>query len=343
MKIRKQTGMTVGIVIAGVLCTASARATPEIHGTVDTYIERTVAGNIAAVRMDSSGLGVSRLFVRESSEVAPGITALVYLEGRLDLDSGKAAGDGSMFNRMQYLALQSAHARLSVGKQYSPHLLQLASEYDIFETSFWGTPYAIFQGASRYTLVPDSVALELRGAGMLPLKLSAMWADRKEEPGKAPAGTQTFVALLAGVTSHLNVGFTLVRDRHFSYEFPEVRVKLVGFNYTSAKYRLSAGFQTIIRGVHLGPIREFCIGAGFWLNPTNQILFNHAVTYEPDTAGSRSKVLAVSYIHHLSKSTALYASVGGLRNGEHYQNYFDVPTKPGQSTRNIMAGIRQNF
>jgi predicted porin len=328
---------------AGLLLSASAAAQTTITGIVDVFMERTSVPGRSAVLMDSSGLGVSRLVVKSIEEVAPELYVSAYLEGRILVDSGKAAYDGSLFNRMSHLSLVGKQARLTLGKQYSPHLLHLASQYDIFETSFWATPYAIFQGANRYTIIPASVMVQVDTELGKPLRLNAMIADRPLEAGKAPAGRQRFLSALYKLTKELNVGVSVVDDEHFSFANPHARVVLTGFNYNAGRFRISGGIQKIDLLQTGARINEYCIGAGYFLTPRNLLQISHARTYEPGHADRSTAVAGVALVHQMSPRTALYGSIGQLNNKSAYGNSFDLALAPGESSRNVMLGIKHDF
>lgn len=329
---------------AGLLLSASAAAAqPTIHGIVDVFMERTSAPGRSATIMDSSGLGVSRVVVKAVEEVGPDMFVSAYLEGRILVDTGRAAYDGGMFNRMSHISLSSKHAKITVGKQYSPHLLHLASQYDIFETSFWATPYAIFQGANRYTIIPAAVMVQVDTELGRPLRLNAMVADRPLEVGKAPAGPQRFLSALYKLTKELNVGVSVVDDEHFSFANPHARVVLTGFNYDAGRFRISGGIQKIDLLQTGERINEYCVGAGYFLTPNNLLQISHARTYEPGHAERSTDVVGVALVHQLSRRTALYGSIGQLNNKGAYSNTFDLALAPGESSRNVMLGIKHDF
>lgn len=337
------TAAALTLFCAALLAGACAHAQTTITGIVDVFMERTSAPGRAAVIMDSSGLGVSRLVVKSVEQIGPDLYVAAYLEGRIFVDTGKAAYDGGIFNRMSHVSVVGKHAKITLGKQYSPHLLQLASQYDIFETSFWATPYAIFQGANRYTIIPGAVMVQVDTQLGLPLRLSAMVADRPLEAGKRPAGKQLFLSALYKVSRELNVGVSAVDDEHFSFANPHARVLLAGFNYDAGRFRVAGGIQKldlVQTGVR---VNEYCVGAGVFLSPENLLQISHARTYEPGHADRSTHVLGVSLVHQMSARTALYGSIGHLNNKRAYANSFDMDLAPGESSNNIMLGIKHNF
>lgn len=328
---------------AALLSGTSAQAQTTITGIVDVFVERTSAPGRSAVMMDSSGLGVSRLVVKSVEKLTPDLYLAAYLEGRILVDTGKGAGDGGIFNRMSHVSLVGKHAKITLGKQYSPHLLQLASQYDIFETSFWATPYAIFQGANRYTIIPGAVMVQVDTDMGLPLRVSAMVADRPLAPGKRPAGKQRFLSALLSVTKELNVGVSAVDDHHFSFADPHARVLLAGFNYDAGRFRVSGGFQKLDLLRTGARINEYCIGAGYFVTPDNLVQISHARTYEPGHRERSTYVLGVSLVHQMSARTALYGGIGHLNNKSAYGNAFDMELSPGESSNNLMVGIKHSF
>lgn len=330
------------LLFASLLIAPRVWADTTITGIVDVFMERTSVPGRSAVIMDSSGLGVSRIVVKSKEPLGPDTFVAAHFEGRILVDTGEGAYDGSLFNRMTHVSVIGKRAKITLGKQYSPHLLQLASQFDIFETSFWATPYAIFQGANRYTIIPGAVLVQVDSELGRPLRLSAMWADRPMEKNR-PAGQQRFLSALYNVSAELNVGVSIVDDEHFSFADPHARVWLAGFNFDAGRLRVTGGLQTIDLLQSGGRINEYCFGAGYFLNPDNLLQVSHARTYEPGYAERSSQVLGIALIHQLSPRTALYGSVGHLSNKRAYRNVFDMDLHPGESSDNIMVGLKHQF
>lgn len=325
------------------LTVGNVRADTKITGLLDVFIERTSVPGKSVIAMDSSGLGVSKLAVKTSEKVGQDTVVTAYLEGRFEADTGKASYDGSLFNRLLYLSLNNSFAKVSIGKQYSPHVLQLASEYDIFETSFWATPYAIFQGASRYTLIPDALSIELGAMPKNALKVAAMVANRTDGVSALPRGRQVFLSASYAISGQFKAGASIVRDHHFSPLHPSSKLALIGFAYDTGGFRVSAGMQALAFDNAKDRVNEFCVGGGYWFNPHDQFLINYAKTYEPGAGDRKSAVYGIALVRNLSKRTALYGSIGRMVNGREYKNYFDVPVQSGETTANVMMGIRHSY
>lgn len=297
----------------------------------------------SVIRLDSSGLGITKLSVKSQENIDADTIIATHLEGGFSVDTGAAGNPNQFFDRMMNVSLQNKSVKMTLGKQFSPHLLQLGGEYDVFATSFWGTPYAIFQGASRYILIPNALSLEASTLPENKLKLSAMWANRQDKAASKPPGNQLFLSAFYEIRQDLHVGISTVNDHHFSLTNPHATLTLLGFNYNTGKFRLSGGMQTIALKEKGSRINEFCLGGGYDLNPANQIQVSYAKTYEPGAAQKYAHVIGVAYVHHLSKRTALYASIGRIANGADYAYAFDVAAANGEATDNIMMGIRHNF
>jgi predicted porin len=318
-----------------------AQAAPTISGTVDVYLERTSVPGVHAIRLDSSGLGVSRLAFKDAEKLGGDLTATVYIESGLRADTGVAPGvPGEHFNRMRYIGLSTPTMKLQLGKQYSPHLLQLAGEYDIYATSFWATPYTIFAGASRYQLIPDAVLVELTPPR---LKISMMWARRVDEVDTRPAGNQRFLSFLYDVGPTLRVGISTVSDQHFSYASPRAKVWLAGANFDNGTVRLSGGMQTLGFEHGVARINEFCFGAGYQFAPATVVQLNYSRSYRPGLAGQSARLYGVALVHDISKRTALYGAAGVLGNGRDSASGFNLPLSKGETARNLMLGIRHFF
>jgi hypothetical protein len=79
--------------LAGLLANNAAAQTT-MTGIVDVYAERTSTPGRADTRLDSSGLGVSRIVVKSLKQVGPELYVGAYLEGRIAVDTGVASYGG---------------------------------------------------------------------------------------------------------------------------------------------------------------------------------------------------------------------------------------------------------
>ncbi len=331
----------LGLGIAALHNASIAQTT--VSGALDMYLGQTWIPGHSRTHLDSSGLSVSRLIIKSQEKLDANTTASVHLESTINVANGEGGAPHGIFDRMSYVSLQHDTVKLSLGKQFSPHLLQLGGEFDIFGTSFWGTPYAIFQAAGRYTLIPGALGVQI---GLLPkqsLNLHFMVADRTDQATFRPPGRQYFLSGMYQLTPEWQLGASLVRDHHYSYANPDLDLKLLGFVYEKEAWRFSGGVQRLYfqqTGEHS---IEYCLGAAYWLDSRNQVQLSYGQSRTREDSQRQARVLGVALTHHLSKQTALYASVAKIQNGMHSSAYFDEAVPLGAQTSNVIFGIRQKF
>lgn len=312
-----------------------------LSGALDFYVEHGTTPGQSVTKMDSSGLSVSRLVFRTNEMLSPDVEVRTYLE--VDINSRTGTNAAIPLLRQSFVALRGPYGKIALGKQFSPHLWLLGAECDVLGTSFWATPYTIFQGATRYARVPGSVFVESPSLLRDRLTLSAMWARRDVMDSAQLPGNQVHLSIRFDLSPHWRAGLVTVRDQTFSRAEPEAKLVLVGLNYDDGSFRLAGGIQQLKIGASQRNVNEFCIGAAYFIDRSNQILVNFARSYEPGAVGKFSDLFGVTWIYNLDKRVAVYSSWGRLRNGQAYDNSFDLPVEAGASSRNIMLGIRQSF
>jgi predicted porin len=329
--------------ISVVLCAwaNTCHAEAALSGALDFYVEHSTTPGQSVTKMDSSGLSVSRLVFKADEMLGADMAVRTYLE--VGITPTADANADTPLLRQSFIALSGPYGKIALGKQFSPHLWLLGAEFDVLGTSFWATPYTIFQGGSRYARVPGSVFVESPALLRNHVTLSAMWARRDMTDGAQVSGNQAHLSIRFDLSPHWRVGLITVRDQAFSRTEPEAKLLLVGLNYDDGIFRLAGGVQQLKIGVSQRKVNEFCIGAAYLIDRSNQILMNFARSYERGATGKSSDLLGLTWIYNLSKRVAVYSSWGRLRNGQAYDNSFDLPVKAGASSRNIMLGIRQSF
>ncbi|MBY0239465.1 MAG: porin [Burkholderiaceae bacterium] len=116
---------------------ASAQSQVGIFGMIDQYVEWGDNGKRRIQRLQSGGLLGSRLGFRGSEDLGGGTKAVFMLESGINADDGSLGQGGLLFGRQAFVGLTGAYGALTVGRQYSPTFLALAS-YGLGGGMGWG-------------------------------------------------------------------------------------------------------------------------------------------------------------------------------------------------------------
>lgn len=325
------------------LCTAPASAGITFSGAVDLYLERNVAAGNATTKLDSSGQTVSRLVIRSEERIGDDMKVLTTLGAGIMPDTGAGMDPNTLFNRVASVAIQRKNLRFAMGRQFSPHMLQMGYEFDVFGTAFWGTPYAIFQAGQRYSSIPKAVSLQGWFMPDNALNLQLMVANRDDNPSRFPEGKQIFLSGTYEVKKGLRVGATAIRDQRFSMANPDVDVLLAGFSYELDKFRVTAAYQTLDFKNTGAETNEYSVGLGYLIDANSQIMFSFARTNRKPVVDNTASVYGIAYVYNLSKMVAVYASVARLKNGQNSALSFSEPVENGIATNNLIVGFNKSF
>lgn len=329
--------------VAFCMLAVPASASVTVSGAVDLYVERNVGPQYSTTKLDSSGQTVSRLVIRAEEKIADDIKVMTTLGAGILPDTGAGMDPNTLFNRVASVAIQRKNIKLALGRQFSPHMLQMGYEFDIFGTAFWGTPYAIFQASQRYSSIPKAVSVQ---GWFLPdnaLNVQLMVANRDDNPTRFPEGKQIFLSGTYEVKKGLRIGATAIRDQRFSMANPDVDVFLTGFSYEFDKLRVTAAYQTLDFKNTGAETNEYSAGLGYLIDDRSQIMFSFARTKRKPIVDNVATVYGVAYVYNLSKMVAVYASLARLTNGQNSALSFSEPVDNGGATNNLIVGFNKSF
>jgi predicted porin len=122
---------------------ASSQPTAEMFGAVDIAVTRVQGGGRPAQwRIDSGGLGATRLGLRLREPLSPRLQLAVTLEHGFDADTGRAADAArNSFNRQAWIGLSMPLGEARFGRQASPQH-ELMARFDIFAGHPFGSALA---------------------------------------------------------------------------------------------------------------------------------------------------------------------------------------------------------
>jgi len=318
-------------VLAAAAGSASAQSSVTLFGIVDatiTYGRATGAGEASRWALANSGYNSSRLGFRGTEDLGGGMSASFWLEAGVNNDNGSGAatntnnqasggaiagiggGQGLTFNRRSTVSLAGGWGELRLGRDYTPQFWNL-TVFDPFGTNGVGTTQTLNSIVTGVTAVRASNSIGYFLPGNLGgfYGQAQLYLGENAQNGAATEDDGTGFGIRLGFASGpFNVAIALSRT---DYAAGDVRQNNIGGQYDFGRGKVMAHISRDSNGNLDG--RGGLIGALIPVGPGEiRVAYSR---YRTDAAGSpRTNKLALGYVHNLSKRTALYTTIAGVRN-----------------------------
>jgi predicted porin len=350
---------------------AFAQSSVTLYGSVDTnYQVLRGEGNGSIRRVNNSGNASSKLGLRGIEDLGGGLSASFHLEGGFNSDvgtgltvntnnqpSGAVAAGGFVFNRRSTVSLAGTWGEMRIGRDYVPTYWNLGL-FDPFLSLGSGGAINLQAGGGLGTAAQSVIPTVLRASNsigyFLPDGLGGIYGQAMYALGENASNA-------AGDTAHdgryagARLGYA--RDRlDAAVAFSETkysRTTSVGGNYSAANaavsYRFNFGklmaqwFRDKIDATTTRAQRGWMLAGSFPVGP-GEIKASIVRSDVADSAND-GRLLAIGYVHHLSKRTALYTTYGRVDNrgaGILFHNGRPAAT-PGGTTSGLEFGVRHHF
>ncbi len=356
---RRTTRDTVmGLAWACIGAAAAAQSSTTIGGVVDAGVRHVRNAQGGLTSLSSGNNSTSRLIFRGSEDLGGGLKAGFWLESTLFTDSGTLGSGGMFFDRASYLSLGGHWGDLRLGRDYTPGFRAIVAA-DPFAyvgvggiaTAFNAAATTTFQrafGTGATTFARSNNAIQY----FTPKTLGGVYAilayAPREKTGNA-GGYGHQAARLGYAGGALDISATAARTRidatgedfavdslAGSYRLGALHLSASATqtSYLSSRHNVMAVAARLQSGVH-----EFKAS----LARVDQKGSNAAgAAIDADDA----RILAMGYVHHLSKRTALYASAAHVANQG--AATYGVPggmtgAAGGRSSSGYDIGLRHNF
>jgi predicted porin len=356
--------MKRSIAALSVLCAAtgvaSAQSNVTVYGLVDVAVVRESGGAAGSITKVTSGVGAgSRLGFKGTEDLGGGMSALFLLENGFQADTGAMGQGGLLFGRQVYVGLQGGFGMVTLGRQYTPQYLAVAS-IDPFGSGYAGDTKNLMtatgNGTSRmdntikYTsptaagvvaevvYAPGEVASDNKagrqfGGGLTyragPLMLRLAYHNRNNDTATLKT-TENARNLVAGGT--YDIGSTRV---HFAYGVNKginsaiPRNTANPFGYATPPV-LSTDSRDLLVGLTV-PLGVHTLLASF-------IDKNDRTRFDQD-----AHQIALGYKYNLSKRTELYAVYAKISN-QHGAGYtVGSAIEGGTGDKALDLGIKHAF
>ena len=348
----------------GLAGAASAQSSVTLFGIVDINFARGSGSLTDKTQLTNSGYNSSRLGFRGVEDLGGGQRAAFHLEAGISPDDGRAGGSiaagnqattvasntGLNFNRRSTVSIGGGWGELRLGRDYTPQFWNL-TVYDPFGTNGVGTNQVSNSsiGGPTNTRASNSITY-LWGHGFNNSTAtggSGLHVAAQYYLGENHSGTPTSDD---GNGGGIRVGYNggpvsaAIALSTTSYAAGDIRTANVGASYDFGVAKAMAMFD---RDRVASPVAV--TGSGYLVGAVvpvgaGEIRVAHS-RYKTDAAGSpATRKLALGYVHHMSKRTALYGTLARVSNsGPATQALNGATTAPGLSSSGFDIGIRHVF
>jgi predicted porin len=335
-------------------CGASnAQAAVKLYGIADLSLAHAKGSLDSTTQVISGGLNTSRIGFHAVEDLGGGLSAVIVLEAGYESDSGtgqstntnnQRSGNipagGLTFNRRSTLSLLGSWGEIRLGRDKVPQYLNLEAGAPLGVTGV-GTAISHKAMITGVTAVRASNSIAYHS----PQMLGGLGVNVMHYRGENGSGTPTsddgngggirltyesgpfFAGLATGRTNYA-AGDTQQRNLAVSWDFGVA--KLMGAYNNDRAGSLAA--RGAVVGVLVPVASNGVVRAAYSFHRTNA------------AGGPEAKMLALGYVHDLSKRTALYVTAAHVINsGGSSQALLNITTAPNESSSGYALGIRQNF
>lgn len=361
----KKIGFT--LVMLGVAGAAYAQASVTVFGTVDASLSQGSGSVANRTRLANSGNKSSEIGFRGSEDLGGGLYASFFLAAGLNNDDGTGAGSntnnqlsgatpgnqGLAFNRQSTVSIGGGFGEVRLGRDYTPQFWNV-TKFDPFGNVGVGsnlvfTPF-VPPFPTQFPGLPTPGRASNAVGYFLPSNLGGFHGQVQYYLGENTSNAAGNTAK-DGNGGGLRVGYTggpfdvalaLSRTKYATGDFRQDNIAGswdFGVAKLMAQYHRD-GLGTLNgRGILLGGTMPVGVGefraslARFRTDTVTALL-----------STPTAKKLAVGYVYHLSKRTALYATYARLNNsgGAAFALNASV-TAPNASSSGYDLGIRHSF
>ena len=366
--------MKTGTLKAGLALLAGAAALPAIaqsnvtiYGIIDSgvvYTNHASATGSSIVKVPSlTGSVPSRLGFRGTEDLGGGLQAVFVLESGLGVDTGTAGQGNRLFGRQASVGLKNAYGTLTLGRQINMTFLA-ALKSDVLGPNLFSMssidpyiPNARSDNAVGYLGTFSDVTVGATysfGRDASSAGGPAATGCPGEVAGNAKACRQV-TALLGydnkrfGVTASYDImyGNTGAAAGLTSSDSSDRRTTLNGYAM-AGEMRIGAGVMAR-KKVAATPVNDlesnlYYLGASYWLQPM-LTLDGQVARHDVKRSGNDSTLTALRLTYYLSKRTAVYSSLGHMKNAGAAALALDAggTVGAGMSQSGISAGVRHVF
>ena len=349
----------LALMLGASAATAVAQSNVTVYGIVDMALVRESGGVATTTKLTSGVEAGSRLGFKGVEDLGGGMSAVFLLENGFQADTGAMGQGGLLFGRQAYVGLQTRSGTITLGRQYTPQYLAVAT-VDPFGSGtagdtknlmastgnsasrmdnavkyvspmFGGVTVELVYGAGEVS--GDSTAgRQLGGSliynrGALTLRLATHHRDNDTAGLKNTSAANNTV-----LTALYDAGFMKLHgacgiDKGLNSALPRNLANPLGYAVAPTP---STDSDVMLLGVTVPR------GSGVWL--ASYIRKNDKTSFNQD-----AQQFAGGYRYYLSKRTDLYGVYAVIRNRNGAGYTVGSAIEGGAGNRGVNLGIRHLF
>ncbi len=331
--------------LAGFASAASAQSSVTISGVLDANLRQIDNNGVKVKQLGTDGLTSSRLGFRGVEDLGGGLKAGFWIEAALNLDDG-TANSTRFWHRRATVGLEGGFGEIRLGRDYAPTYTGI-SDFDAFGDTGVGK-FSNLQ--SKLTGTVDTTSrLDNEVQYILPKDLGGVYGTLAVAAGEGTVGKKYVGGRVGYAAGPLNVSGSYgttdanaLEDKYkigslgLAYNFGVVR--LLG-SFTQIKF-LAREEQLVLVGA-TAPVGPGVVRLSF-----GRADLSGGTTATRTADADDASLIALGYVHNLSKRTALYGTYSRITNkgAQNFQVGATTPTLPnGQKSQGIEAGLRHMF
>lgn len=352
---------TLAAALAGATLAANAQSTVTVSGIADAAVRSVHNEGVGSQRALVSGSNAtSRLIFSGREDLGGGLGAGFHLEHGLLLDSGTPVAADKFWDRRSTVSLFSRSlGELRLGRDFVPSYVAW-SRYDPFSyvgvarsanlvsAAPTGPIRSAFGSAGNTTVRSDNAVQALLPGGLGGFEGGALVAFR--EAGDATSGRSRVSGVRVGYTAAaFSVSAAATRSDNALTTAGAFKDLVVGGSWNVANLKLSGAWrefsvadarQALMMAGAVATFGQHELKASWVRADMKGRVGNTAI------GSNDARQLGLGWVYHLSKRSALYASLAQLSN--HGAARFVIPEGPaglvaGGSSRGVEAGVRHRF
>lgn len=305
-------GAALALALAAATAAAADTGAPTIYGIVDASVSRDT-GRYAAgatTTLGSGGAYGSRLGLRGTEPLGPGLAALFELESGFNVDDGTLAqGANLLFGRKALVGLRGPLGSVKLGRQDSP-LYSATVNFDPFREGVTGAYTRVMGAISSLRRNDNTVAYTPPALGPLRAELAYSAGERAGGAGRGAAASLTYAdGPLSVAWSAQNANSKPVAPA----PVVATRLRALGASYAFG-WATASVLASTTRTDAGADVRDVLLGAAVPLG-AGLLQLSYIVHRDRAAAGADARQGALGYVRPLSPRTGLYGRYARIGNG----------------------------
>lgn len=328
------------ILLGSFAAAAAAQSSVTLFGIVDVNVRSTKNDGVGSMKtLSNGGLNSARFGIRGVEDMGAGLRAGFWLESDLNPDTGTTNPNGKFFARRSTLSLIGRFGELRLGRDLGPSGA-FTYLFDPFGVIGVGGSANTARNRGQPTFFRSDNAV----AYWLPPNLGGLYGTVMIAPGEGANNAQYSGTRLGFAAGPLDVAFSLGRQ-----DVPGGKFKSTGLagSYALGPVKLMTHYYN--DKLIAAQEKRWLLGATFSFGQ-NELRASYV---RSDASGGSATFnaqdanqIALGHTYHLSKRTAMYATVASVNNKG--TATFTVPggpagIRPGGKSTGYELGLRHSF